>query len=530
MSLRREATRGRVVMTLLAIAILISFLPVFSFAQDDNPPKAEIFGGYSWYNPGGTVLGTKVPSIAKGWGAAFTYDFGKWWGLTADFNGHYKTEANIYSYTFGPQFKFRNSEHFEPFAQVLVGWSHIAPGVSTGLMTRNEPTIMGGGGFDLKINRHFSWRILQADYVYTTYRDKNLMTTSTRFDGARLQSGAVISFGGGKPPVPAAASCSAASPAEVMAGEPVRVTMTPSNFNPKRKLTYAWQSTGGKASGTDTTGTIDTTGLAPGSYTVTGKVDDDRQGKNHASASCTSSFTVKEPPKHPPTVSCSANPTTVKSGDPATITATSTSPDGRPVTVNWNTSGGRITGTGNSVQLDTAGAPAGPITVNCTASDDRGLTASGSTSVNVEVPPPPPTASKLNEINFPDKKKPWRVDNAAKAILDDVALRLQREADAKAVVIGSADPDELKVKKNANLAAERAYNTKEYLTKEKGIDPSRIELRSGGTGTKAEIWIVPAGASFTGEGTTVVDESKMAKPAAKPAKKAAPKKVAPAKQ
>lgn len=528
MSLRRDAKRSRVVLTLLAIAFLISFLPLTSFGQDNPTPKAEIFGGYSWYNPGGTVLGTKVPSLPKGWGAAFTYDVNKWLGFTADFNGHYKQEVNVYSLAFGPKFTVRSLEHFQPFAETLVGFSHLVP---SGLQTRNEPTFIGGGGFDIPINSHFSWRLIQADYVYTTYRDKSLMLTSERFDGARVQSGAVFTFGGAKPGPPAAATCSAASPSEVLAGEPVHVTMTPANFNPKRKLTYAWSSTGGKASGTDTNASIDTTGLAPGSYTVTGKVDDDKQGKNHASASCTSSFTVKEPPKHPPTISCAANPTTVKSGDPATITATTTNPDSRQLNTTWNASAGRITGSGNSVQLDTAGAPAGPITVNCTVSDDRGLTASGSTSVNVEVPPPPPTASKLNEINFPDKKKPWRVDNAAKAILDDVALKLQRDADAKAVVIGSADPDELKVKKNANLAAQRAYNTKEYLTKEKGIDPSRIELRTGGTGTKAEIWIVPAGASFTGEGTTVVDESKIAKPpAAKPVKKAAPKKAAPAKQ
>jgi outer membrane protein OmpA-like peptidoglycan-associated protein len=527
MSLRREATRSRVVLALLAIAVLVALMPASSLAQDANKPKVEVFGGYSWYNPGGTVLGEKVPSITKGFGTAFTYNFKPWWGLTADWSGHYKKDiANVNTFTFGPQFKLQNAEHFKPFAQVLAGWAHISP---SELQTRNHPAIIAGGGIDLEINKYFSWRMLQADYVYTTYRDKSLMTHPERFDGARIQSGALFTFGGSKPLPPAAASCSAASPAEVMAGEPVRVTMTPSNFNPKRKLTYVWQSTGGKASGTDTTGTIDTTGLAPGSYTVTGKVDDDKTGKNHASASCTSSFTVKEPPKHPPVISCSANPTTVKSGDPATITATASSPDERPLTYSWTTSGGRVTGTGTSVQLDTAGAPAGPITINGTATDDRGLTASCSTSVNVEVPPPPPTASKLNEIAFPDKKKPWRVDNAAKAILDDVALKLQRDADAKAVVIGSADPEETKLKKNANLAAERAYNTKEYLVKEKGIDPSRIEVRSGGTGQKAEIWIVPAGASFTGEGTTVVDESKMAKPAAKPVKKAA-KKPAPAKQ
>ena len=94
------------------------------------------------------------------------------------------------------------------------------------------------------------------------------------------------------------------------------------------------------------------------------------------------------------------------------------------------------------------------------------------------------------------------MDNTAKAILDDVALRLQRDADARAVIVGFADPKELKPEK---LAAERAANAKAYLVKEKGIDASRIEIRTGsGGGMKAEIWFVPAGASFTEAGTTVV--------------------------
>jgi hypothetical protein len=95
-----------------------------------------------------------------------------------------------------------------------------------------------------------------------------------------------------------------------------------------------------------------------------------------------------------------------------------------------------------------------------------------------------------------------RVDNTAKAILDDVALRLQRDADARAVIVGFADPKELKP---ATLAAQRAANAKEYLAKEKGIDPSRIETRTGsGGGMKADIWFVPAGASLNLPGTEAV--------------------------
>ena len=36
-------------------------------------------------------------------------------------------------------------------------------------------------------------------------------------------------------------------------------------------------------------------------------------------------------------------------------------------------------------------------------------------------------------IQFPDKKRPWRVDNTAKAILDDVASRLKADPNAKIV-------------------------------------------------------------------------------------------------
>src|SRR5512146_3234379 len=508
MSLRRHEVVTRTILVLLAFFLVIVLLPVSSAAQDNtNYPKAELFGGYSWYNPGGrlSTFG-KLPGIPKGWGAAATFNVKKYFGLTADFGGHYRDPANVTTFAFGPQFKIHSDSPFTPFLETLVGVAHIGP--RTLFLDKNSPTFIGGGGFDYKINDHFQWRILQADYVYTTYKDKNLDTTSARWDGARVQGGAVFTFGGTEKQLPVSAACSAASPAEVLAGEPVKVTLTPSNFNPKRTLTYAFESTGGKVSTAESTATVDTTGLAPGSYTVTGKVNDNGKGKHMMAANCTSTFTVKEPPKHPPVMSCSAAPTTLKSGEPSTITATASSPDNRPLTYSWNTSGGQITGTGQTVQLDTAGAPAGPITINGTVSDDRGLTASCSSTVNVEVPPPPPTASKLNEINFPDKRRPARVDNAAKAILDDVALKLERDADAKAVIVGFATPEETKKKANKDLAAERAYNTKEYLTKEKGIDPSRIELpTSPGEGQKAEISIVPAGATFTGEGTTVVDES-----------------------
>jgi len=328
----------------------------------------------------------------------------------------------------------------------------------------------------------------------------------------------VWKLGGGPPPAPPAMSCSVA-PNEVMVGEPVKVTATATNFPTNHPVTYSWSSTGGKVTGTEATGTVDTTGLAPGNYTVTAKAS---SGKK-ASAECNSKFVVKEPPKNPPTVSCSANPASVKSGEPATITCDCKSPDNRTVTLSdWTASGGKISGSGNTATLDTAGAPAGAINVSATCSDDRGLTAPGSAAVNVEVPPPPAQASKLNEITF--KKNNARVDNAAKAVLDQVADRLQQDPNAKAVIIGETDGKE----KGKNLAAQRAVNAKAYLTSgenQKAIDPSRIQVMTGGPGgMRDEIWIVPEGATFNEPNTTTVDESKVKPTAAHAAHPAATKK------
>ena len=298
------------------------------------------------------------------------------------------------------------------------------------------------------------------------------------------------------------------NPTEVTAGEPVTATVTTSNFNPNHSETYNWTSTGGKVSGKDTTATIDTTGVAGGNYTVNARVSDPKRKKN-GEASCSSNFAVKEPRMTPPTISCVADPSTVQPGGTSTITSTASSPDGRTLTYSYSSSAGSVSGTSQKATLNTTGASPGPITITCNTRDDRSLTAAATTTVTVEAPPtpapPPPQGSKINQIDFPNPQKPWRVDNTAKAILDDVALRLQREPDSRLVVIGSQEPTETR----NNLAAERAVDAKFYLTNDKGVDPSRIETRSGGTAGKvAEFWIIPAGASYTGN-EPAVDENRI---------------------
>ena len=85
-----------------------------------------------------------------------------------------------------------------------------------------------------------------------------------------------------------------------------------------------------------------------------------------------------------------------------------------------------------------------------TATDDRNLTTTAQTSINVAGAAGPPAATN-NEVQF--AKGSARVDNKAKAILDGVALLMQQQADSTAVVIGMPDSES---KAGAKLALARA--------------------------------------------------------------------------
>src|SRR3981081_1558979 len=543
---RCHETYRRCASVALVLALVLIALPSMLNAQtapkapsassEDAVPKVELFIGYQWLNPGGNIPDQSTPpkdfkltSITQGVGTNLSYNFTEHLALEGNYGGDWNGHASINAATIGPKFTWRG-DGVNFFAHTLLGFQRLS---SRGIASTNGIAAVLGGGMDIKIWKPVSLRLFEADYQLARMNfakevgaeDSKLRRQT--FNGARLTTGLVFNFGGA-PELPVAAACSVDHP-EVMVGEPVHATVTASNFNPKRPLTYPWVSTGGKVEGKDTGSTIDTNGVSGGSYTVTATVTDPRAKKNNT-ASCTGNFTVKEPPKNPPQISCSASPSTVQPGTPATITCTCTSPDNVPVTVGgWTSSGGSISGNGNSATLDTTGASPGSISINATCTDSRGLTASTSSTVTVETPPvPPPQASKLNECQYPNVKKPWRVDNTCKAALDDVALKLQQDSDAKLVVVGNADPKE----KRKNMAAERALDVKAYISggeAKQNIDPSRIETRTGNAGTETtEHWIVPAGATVPGADTpTPVDETKVKavpdhpKPAAK--KKAAKK-------
>jgi len=335
----------------------------------------------------------------------------------------------------------------------------------------------------------------------------------------------------------------------------VNVTTTGAGFNPKHQITYGWVTNGGRVpNASSQSATVDTTGVAAGNYAANSTITDvDPRFRNMDSghhlnwlgkpdpippAKCTANFTVKQP--LPPVVNCSASPTTITLGQPATITMTATDPQGWPMTYSWSATGGQLSDSGTTATLTAANADAGKtITVTGTATTTRTggnpVTQSSSCTADVTVPPIISCASieDWGECTFEkNPKKPWRVDNDCKDVLDKVALRLQQNANGKLSVVGYTD--EVESVNVQQMGAQRSVNVKYYLVEDDlgpKADGSRIVPKQGGNKGKAShFYFVPDGNLCQGqmvEGTPVDEsavkgQSRAAKvPAPKKAKKAA---------
>ncbi len=539
---------------LACLAIVPQFLtaqssPAAQGSSEGSPSRWDIFVGYSYLAPSGSVT-TTIPgggSVTASYDAvnvgglgSGAYFFNKNIGAEVEFGIHEWGDQNNYPDNIG---KEGNDDGFTtigggliarfptgnitPFVHALVN-ADLVGGPYFEANTWG-PGYTAGGGLDYEtpwLNHHLAIRLFQADYEYMHVNfGPVIFGGRANINAARLSAGFVFHVGEIAPPPPVTLACTA-SPTAVFPGDSVTVTAAAGNLDPKMNAVYTWSGTG--VTGSGATATVATGSLAAGTYSVQGTVKEGKAGKEGLkpweTANCSASFTVKE--FEPPTISCSANPSTIKPGDTSTITSTAVSPQNRPLTYSYTSSAGSVSGSGTTAEFSSAGAPTGAVGITCNVSDDKGHSASANTTVTIEAPvaPPKPQASALCSINFStDTRRPTRVDNEAKACLDQVALDLKQQADARVVVIGEstqAEKDKTakeekfaehhKRAKVEEFAAQRAVNTKEYLVTDQGIDASRIDVVTSTTdGQTVENYLVPAGADFSAavSGTTPVDES-----------------------
>jgi len=480
------------------------------------PSRIDLFAGYSYWVPNGSVEYTPFPNDNRGAILSGAYFFNPTLGfeLSGDYHSANSNDSMV-AFGIGPIVRRPVWQgKVTLFAHGLIGAADIIgpPALILGKGYYQQlgadwgPRVTLGGGLDVRLpyfHHRLGVRLFEADYVYE-HVNFGPSGGIANFNSGLFSTGLLWHLGSIEPPPPVTLACTA-TPQTIFAGDPLSVIGVATNLNHAKKADFRWIGPGVSTLASRPIVDIDSSDLKPGVYAVNGHVSEG--AKPGQSANCNARFTVMA--FEPPSVSCSANPTMVKPGDTVVISAHATSPQNRPLQYSYSASAGTIVGTGVQATLSTAGAPAGTITISCGVSDDKSHAVSSGTSVTVEAPPPPPVPKTQTLCSF-GFGRDGRVNNEGKACLDEVALSAQHQPESTLVLVAGEVTTKSYGGEMADLAAERSIHAKSYLVREKGIDPARIQVRtSKAMPGELDSYLVPADAKFDSDvpGTSVVDDS-----------------------
>ena len=249
----------------------------------------------------------------------------------------------------------------------------------------------------------------------------------------------------------------------------LRCTASDANNSP---LTYAWTVNNEKLAATGPNITFGSEGRTPGAYEVTCTVSN-----GSLSASASSKGTIRERPNQPPTISCQTATVSVAAGASAQLRVSASDPDGDRLTYSWSSPVGAVGGNSDTATFNASGVRAGSYNVSVSVDDGRG----GKAACNMTVSVTERLVVARDGCGYFTAGSS-RVDNCAKAILDDLAVRMRNDANLRANIFGYVDNTRNEIANNNALGEARARAVAAYL-QERGIDSSRIQITNGGEGS-----------------------------------------------
>ncbi|PYX73625.1 MAG: hypothetical protein DMG78_08480 [Acidobacteria bacterium] len=201
---------------------VVALLGVAAWAQEF--PRAELALDYSFARYAPSASYTKGHSL-NGGGGAIKININEYLGFVMDLQGYgsNKTsfnippntffpgggsgvvQGNLFTYMFGPQLKVP-AHRIHPFGQLLFGAAHsnvygnafkqICQPISGSCAFNKAPAgdafaMSFGGGVDIPINKNFSFRPAEVDYLYTRFTNQ---FTNAGQNNVRFSAGVVISF------------------------------------------------------------------------------------------------------------------------------------------------------------------------------------------------------------------------------------------------------------------------------------------------------------------------------------------------
>jgi opacity protein-like surface antigen len=204
--------------------------PGFSYVHN-----SEVFGGSKSFNCAGGG-GTVAYNMTSMFGFAMDLSGCKVFGLNDSYGPGSKLNGSEFTYVFGPRITFRNFGKIQPFGELNFGGERVSisckngnAGNACGSVTAVQPlptdvtTSTGavivipsnpnatsfsknafamtvGGGFDIKLNKKFAIRLVQAEYLYTRFGNDCPLAYCSQNNSQnsfRLKSGVVIGWGAG---------------------------------------------------------------------------------------------------------------------------------------------------------------------------------------------------------------------------------------------------------------------------------------------------------------------------------------------
>ena len=183
-------------------------------AGSENGTRATIFGGYSYLRNNSNGF--------NGWEGQGTFNFTRYFGVTADVSGNYSqpisfsvagfsasANQHLYNYLFGPTVT-ANFGRSAVFAHALFGEAHsslgvgvsvpVIGGISTGVTSANAFAMAFGGGIDIGLTRRLAIRAVQVDYLRSQFSATDALTSGlssslgNRQNSFRYSTGIVFRF------------------------------------------------------------------------------------------------------------------------------------------------------------------------------------------------------------------------------------------------------------------------------------------------------------------------------------------------
>jgi opacity protein-like surface antigen len=172
----------------IIVALCVLGATSLGAAQATDDPKNELFGGYSFHSADINTLTIDPHRTSQnGVNVEYTRYVTKNLGFTVDVSAHFYRNTNpIPGGTFtsqrdqyyvlaGPQYKRHSEDRVQPFVHALFG-ATIFHGLTTSVtpggnvFTMDDVNGFGmalGGGLDVRVNKHFEVRLIQADFTPT---------------------------------------------------------------------------------------------------------------------------------------------------------------------------------------------------------------------------------------------------------------------------------------------------------------------------------------------------------------------------